>query len=393
MSVDTLTIISVHEVLKCGGLRPAARALHRPPASMAAAVSRMEDELATPLVQKAGSRLSLTLEGRRLMPDIALAAGTARALGELAAVDAARKAKLSVSFLTLSRFSQVARSGSIRRAAREIGIGQPQLSRQISAFEADMNRALFVRSAEGIDLTPAGQQALALAETLEEVWKRLTKSAARQFRRTVSTCHLGSVIPLGYESNTARSLARLSARWLEQRPGAPLFISSTTADELMRGLQGGTYDVALLDTEAIPDNFERRAISRSRLSIVGPRRLIETSGGDVANLVLTRPVAVPSLKSGLRQKADALFAEKLSEAERTAMRMVEVDSLPIIINLVIEHDFVAVLPEAAFLSMAAPIGSIPLADRFSLTLSLVWPPTTAAARQASRILEVLPAID
>ncbi|AMM86223.1 LysR family transcriptional regulator [Martelella sp. AD-3] len=391
--MDTLTLCSVYEVLKCGGLRPAARALRRPPASMAAAVDRTETELATPLVQKAGSRLSLTLEGRRLMPDIALAAGTARALGELADIDAGRKAMLSVSILTLSRFCQAARAGSIRRAAREIGIGQPQLSRQISAFEADMNRALFTRSADGIDLTSAGQQALALAETLEEVWRRLTGSADRQFRRTVSTCHLGSVIPLGYESNTARALARLSARWLEQRPGAPLFISSTTADELMRGLQGGIYDVALLDTESIPESFERRAISRSRLSVVGPRRLIEKSGGDIANLVLTRPVAVPSLKSGLRQKADLLFAEKLSEAERAAMRMVEVDSLPIIVNLVVEHDFVAVLPQAAFLAMAAPIGSIPLSDRFSLTLSLVWPPTAAAARQAARILDVLPAIE
>ena len=67
--MDTLTLCSVYEVLKCGGLRPAARALRRPPASMAAAVDRTETELATPLVQKAGSRLSLTLEGRRLMPD------------------------------------------------------------------------------------------------------------------------------------------------------------------------------------------------------------------------------------------------------------------------------------------------------------------------------------
>nr|WP_272213389.1 LysR family transcriptional regulator [Marinicella sp. W31]MDC2879342.1 LysR family transcriptional regulator [Marinicella sp. W31] len=342
---------------------------------------------------KAGSRLSLTLEGRRLMPDLALAAGTARALGELAEIEAERRAMLNVSLLTLSRYCHVARMGSIRRAAREIGIGQPQLSRQISAFEHEINRALFIRNSDGVDLTPAGQQVLALAEVLEEVWKRLTKSAARQFRRTVSTCHLGSVIPLGYESNTARSLARLSARWLEQRPEAPLFISSTTADELMRGLQGGSYDVALLDTEAIPESYERRTISHSRLSVVGPRTLIEKSGGDIANLVLTRPIAVPSLKSGLRQKADALFAEKLGEPERAAMRLVEVDSLPIIVNLVIEQGFVAVLPEAAFLTMAAPIGSIPLEARFSLTLSLVWPPTAAASRHAGRILELLPSAE
>ncbi|AJY45219.1 LysR family transcriptional regulator [Martelella endophytica] len=388
--MDTLTLMSVHEVLRHGGLRPAGRALGRPAASMAAALARMEAALATALVQKAGTRLSLTLEARRLAPDIALAAGIGRALAELAAVEGPGPAGFSVSLLTLSRFAEVARSGSIRRAARGVEIGQPQLSRQISGLERSMNRPLLERSPDGISLTPAGQQVLALAETLEEVWKRLTKSATEQFRRTLATCHLGSVIPLGHESNTAKSLATLSARWLEERPNTPLFISATTADELMRGLQGGAYDAALLDTEAIPEAFERRVISRSRLALVGPKALIAASGGNIARLAMTRPIAVPSLKSGLRQKTATLLAERLSDAERAAIRLVEVDSLPIIISLVIEHGFIAVLPEASFLTMAAPLGSIALDPRYDLALSLVWPPTTTATRQAARILALLP---
>jgi len=53
-------------------------------------------------------------------------------------------------------FLRVAELGSINRAAEEMGMTQPALSRRVAALERDMGVALLVRGARGIALTEAG---------------------------------------------------------------------------------------------------------------------------------------------------------------------------------------------------------------------------------------------
>ena len=60
----------------------------------------------------------------------------------------------------LRYFAAVAEAGNMTRAAEELHIAQPVLTRQIRALETELHATLFTRSARGTDLTAAGRQLL-----------------------------------------------------------------------------------------------------------------------------------------------------------------------------------------------------------------------------------------
>lgn len=80
-------------------------------------------------------------------------------------------------FATLQLYVRVFDSGSFTRAAQEMGIGQPAVSKQISALEAHLGAPLFVRSPRGLHATAAGydfyDSAVKLLAGFEEAESRI----------------------------------------------------------------------------------------------------------------------------------------------------------------------------------------------------------------------------
>lgn len=80
-------------------------------------------------------------------------------------------------FSTLQLYVRVFESGSFTRAAQEMGIGQPAVSKQISALEAHLGASLFVRSPRGLHATAAGDDfydsAVKLLAGFEEAESRI----------------------------------------------------------------------------------------------------------------------------------------------------------------------------------------------------------------------------
>jgi LysR family transcriptional regulator for bpeEF and oprC len=80
-------------------------------------------------------------------------------------------------FSTLQLYVRVFESGSFTRAAQEMRIGQPAVSKQISALEAHLGASLFVRSPRGLHATPAGHDyydsAVKLLAGFEEAESRI----------------------------------------------------------------------------------------------------------------------------------------------------------------------------------------------------------------------------
>jgi molybdate transport repressor ModE-like protein len=61
----------------------------------------------------------------------------------------------------------VQRQGSLARAARELGVTKATASRRLAALEEALGAKLVERRPSGLELTPAGRQAIAAAEGVE----------------------------------------------------------------------------------------------------------------------------------------------------------------------------------------------------------------------------------
>ena len=460
--MDIATLSLVHAILEHHGIRRAAKASGKPPASVSAALKRFEAAIAVPLVRRDRGNLVPTLEAQSRMADLAAAnaaiqlllrpsptsnlqaepqlsyevfqqtpsspqrgeggpqgrmRGTASSeiaesppsspcirsallpVGEkresIANADIpgsiSVRAIPSISLTALERFVTVARSGSIRGAAKASTTGQPQLTRQMSGLEGDLGYTLLIRSPSGITCTAEGLAAIPVIENLLEIWRRLSRASADRFRRAAATWRFGSVMPLGPESEIARMLAALTAKWHRARPRQPLFVSSATADELIAGLKNRRFDVVLLDLESYPSEFEGKLISRTPLALAGHPSLFAKHGDDIGALLQSNPIAVPSLKSGLRQQAAHFIDAALSEQERSRLTLTEVDSIPVILNLVTDHGYLSVLPE----SSAARVRNAPAMRRlgpdYMQSLSLAWQKNALSRQVAEAMLSMMTA--
>lgn len=382
--MDTATLMIADAVLQLKSLRAAGRQLQKPPGSIAAAMARLEAALAVPLTRKTGSGLMLTLEGTRLTAPIS-------ALSELvltlfnqppenmvsAPEDHARAAKAmparSVSLDALFRLLIVAQTGSIRAAARRLNLGQPQLTRQIAHVEQVLGQTLMTRSRSGCLASDAGKGVIETIRRIEVLWLEVVKASDERFRRAEITIRIGSVMPLGPDSQIADLLAALSARWRLAHPRQPLFITSMLAEELLEGLRRSRLDTVLLDLDSLPDDLDGKLLSTSPLAVVAPRVVTGSSDvPDARTILQSNPIAIPSLRSGLRQTIDLALTELLGEAGRRQLEIVEIDSIPVIINMVAHHGFVSILPSVSLATLSGDLVCMQLSDRYRLKLWIAW---------------------
>src|SRR5690242_17789906 len=72
-------------------------------------------------------------------------------------------------FKELRNFMHVARAGSVSRAADELRLAQPALSRQIKKLEQELGVSLFARHGRGVRLSAAGSVLLERAESIAQL--------------------------------------------------------------------------------------------------------------------------------------------------------------------------------------------------------------------------------
>lgn len=143
--------------------------------------------------------------------------------------------------LDLARtFLEIARCGSLVRAAEQLHLTPTAISARVRALEAQLGRPLFVRNKAGAVLTTAGEQFLPHARALVQVWERARHQVAVPPGRR-------AVLSVGCELSLWDPLLLDWLLWM--RAAAPQLAIRTTVrapDELLAQVAAGVLDIAVV---------------------------------------------------------------------------------------------------------------------------------------------------
>ena len=134
----------------------------------------------------------------------------------------------------------VARAGSFRGAADELGISQPTLTAQIARAEKQLGAILFERSRSGALLTPAGRLFEPQARRVLEAVAELNRCVDASTVDDSATYRLGVKATLG-PYLLPHILPSLRSAHADLR----LYVREDHPRRLEDGLADGTYDLVL----------------------------------------------------------------------------------------------------------------------------------------------------
>jgi len=141
----------------------------------------------------------------------------------------------------LRYFVAVAKQQNITRAALQLHLSQPPLSRQMRNLEEDLGVALFNREAKAVRLTEAGRvfltEARIILQRAEEAVE-LVKDVAKGKRGEI---HVGYAPSL-----TVEVLPRALRYFRESNPAVRVQLHDLSTQEMLRGLSDGRLHAALL---------------------------------------------------------------------------------------------------------------------------------------------------
>lgn len=148
-------------------------------------------------------------------------------------------------------FLVTAEEGSLSAAARELGMTQPTLGRQVSALESSLKVALFERHGRGLELTPAGNS------LLEHV--RAMATAANQFSLSASGQNEAIEGQVCVSATDSMAAYLLPGLLLELRQIYPNITIELIVTNNMSDLRRREADIALRAVEPTqPDLIARR---------------------------------------------------------------------------------------------------------------------------------------
>lgn len=165
----------------------------------------------------------------------------------------------------LKYFVEVARQESVTRAAAQLHVSQPALSRQIRDLEEELGVALFEHHARAVKLTAAGRLFFEDAKlALERVQEAV--DAVKRFAEGDT-----GELQVGYAPSLSMDILPQALRRVQVKcPHVKLQLQDLTTEEMIARLREGTLHAALLVRPAagsLASGLEYREIVRHRPSV------------------------------------------------------------------------------------------------------------------------------
>jgi LysR family nitrogen assimilation transcriptional regulator len=280
----------------------------------------------------------------------------------------------------------VADAGSLSRAASDLGLSQPYLSRVLTRLESQWGEKLFRRTGRGVVPTDFGAMVLPKVRG----WLQDTQSLVDSFR-TASGTPLGTV-RIGCLPSMSRLMSALYMRLKTAAPGIRLQFREGYVAQVEAWLESGAVDLGVTMRYDDRSEFDDVALARFDCYLCGPVGDPLTANGTIEFKDLGGiPVIVAPHPGRLRRRLE----DACSELGTSLNTVLEAESINI------QREVAAAGGAYAFLShnaieadvkagrlQACRIVNPPIVQHLSLALSRQGP-TSRATREVSRQLQVL----
>jgi DNA-binding transcriptional LysR family regulator len=171
---------------------------------------------------------------------------------------------------SLEIFLAIAETGSLGRAARELGLTQQAISRRLASMEAQVGVTLAVRTTRGSQLTPAGMivadwaaRLLEVAHEIDAGMGSLRKEGRERIRVAASQTISEQLMP--------HWLLSLQAESTRRGDNAPqVILTATNSDHAIAAVHDGTADLGFVENPGTPKGLGTCVVGHDELVIVVP---------------------------------------------------------------------------------------------------------------------------
>ena len=197
-------------------------------------------------------------------------------------------------------FMAAARHMNFTRAAEELFITQPALSRNISGLEEELELLLFVRHNNVLNITPGGQLLYNWLRQAGKDFSAVLDSARRANTRRSQALRIGFVCSEAPTPAVAEALGRMA----EEDEELEVLFDHFHAREIITRLEEHTMDVAVMVRSAAQDNPRlitrtlaplRRYVAVSIRHPMAKRRKISLAECAAETFISVRPEVSPTL--------------------------------------------------------------------------------------------------
>jgi LysR family transcriptional regulator, benzoate and cis,cis-muconate-responsive activator of ben and cat genes len=207
----------------------------------------------------------------------------------------------------LRYFSAVANCLSFSRAAEELHISQPPLSRQIQELEKELGTALFDRKGKSVELTKAGEYFQIEVQRILDSVDMVARTVKVIGQAGASSLRIGCVNFLMYAT-----LPPFFELVREREPDMKLELSIMSTEAQERALRSGGIDIGFVRSGIGDDSLTFEPLSEERLAIIYPSatKLSDDPSACIESLRESAFITISSsMAPGLAEKVQSVCSE------------------------------------------------------------------------------------
>ena len=279
----------------------------------------------------------------------------------------------------LEHFLRIAAAGSVSRAAEDLAIAQPTLSRELREMERELGVRLLTRHARGVSLTPAGEELRSRAELILSLLGGL-----RDHLRAASDEPTGRVA-LGMPSSLCGCLsARIASEFRKRHPKVRLELREAPSNQLRQAMIHRELDLAVLTAPVSDRQLVLRPLLTEPFVLVAPAGRKHGKRQIRLEDALSLPLIVPIKPNATRTLIDTA----VERSGKVPDIVLETDSTQVAQFLADGLGY-ALLPASSMASAALrPFDSVPIRD-MTIARLLAWPVGAAISPATQRMVSLL----